>query len=483
MFFGGKMMKKSIAVITAMVVLFITLSCFTVSAAGNICTASPAEWTGFYTKGLTVSGTTLICTRTQRSSWCTPAFDIFRYINDSLATENAKRVKYEYVLDAAFFSDSTDKNGSVNSLLRCNNKIGLCDAANGNKTEYRGSLGKYIDIEYGIKYTFTNTFCISQSDLLNAKQWLFCFDGIDESVSRIEIYSFEINRVDAVGDDEIAIGAVSIRKNGEAQPIPTQTVKPIDKKIETTPGRIIMPARTAKPLEKGKNLIEEMSSDFNDAVRVSDTAWEAFSCGMLQLAESYDGKCIKTDSLPNSWSSPSIDLYPYITSAGTYSVGFAYKVVLGGTQGDAKFAIRGKAANSFLQQHGSNVFSEFGSNRIISDTWQYHCFSFDVTEDDINAPNEFNFCFSSIPENVKSVEIDDFVLVFGDKNSLPAQPELPVNESADIQQRPSANAGGRKTFFDPRIKSASVITLVITAVTVGVVIAFKLIKYKKENER
>ncbi len=173
-------------------------------------------------------------------------------------------------------------------------------------------------------------------------------------------------------------------------------------------------------LETIINYIPEKSSNFNSVSKVSETAWTTIGTATLGIkAENGNQYLAATrDTEANSetvlsYSSPKINIAPYLKKEGIYEISFKYKV-----QGanSAKYAFAGiirtdKEYSFSKKQNETQYHRGLSQTGIVeNDKWYTYTETLVVLGDDVKNAVEWNFCMHSIQANITEIAIDDFVI-------------------------------------------------------------------------
>ncbi|MBE7092156.1 MAG: DUF4038 domain-containing protein [Clostridiales bacterium] len=177
---------------------------------------------------------------------------------------------------------------------------------------------------------------------------------------------------------------------------------------------------TGAPVEI-KSLIPLKSATFDDANDVKDTEWKRFNDkDSVKLSISDDGfvgKCLyftKDDSESASYHTAMIDIQPYITQPGDYTIKFKFKVI-GADGANNVFAgvIRTNAKTSFTPERKNNTQTYCGTGSatpVEDDTWYLYTGQVSIALEDIEAGGQWRFGLQSIQEGVSEVFIDEVEL-------------------------------------------------------------------------
>ena len=170
--------------------------------------------------------------------------------------------------------------------------------------------------------------------------------------------------------------------------------------------------------EESKNLIPEKASTFEGATSASNAGWGYIGSPILSIVSDDYGSCMKVDPNGANYSSPMLNIAPYITEPGEYTVSFRYKVVGANTEGKSfSGIIRTDAENSFATAKSGQYYYSLTSSGIVEEgTWQTFTDIFYVEDEDIASPNNVGAPWRlglHVIEvsTVKEIYIDDVTLV------------------------------------------------------------------------
>ncbi len=168
-------------------------------------------------------------------------------------------------------------------------------------------------------------------------------------------------------------------------------------------------------------LIPLVSATFDDATKITDTAWKRFnnkdSVELFLDEDGFVGKCLrftKDDSADSSYHTAMIDIAPYITKPGDYTVRFKFKVI--GADGENNvFAgvIRTDSKTSFTPERKNNSLTYAGTGTatpVDDDVWYLYTGQFSVLEEDLGVGGKWRLGLQSIQEGVSEVYIDEVEL-------------------------------------------------------------------------
>lgn len=210
------------------------------------------------------------------------------------------------------------------------------------------------------------------------------------------------------------------------------------------------------------NLLPEDDSTFENGL--SNTLWYSFGGAGFTIGDGATGEGIKMNYIPNSWSSPTIDLSQFINEPGVYSVGLAIKAETKNDTVNMSLLIRGNKRNSFIIQHGNNFYYNLGSVKTKSDTWTYISDEFEVTQDDIDRKGKWELCLASVPDDVTAVYMDNAELIKGKDEELTGISAIfKTEENGDI-----------KAVFDESVKETFFWALATSLGIALFVTAFKI---------
>lgn len=394
-------------------------------------------------------------------SWESPCIDLYPVIGKDIR-ESGKGKDYVISFDVFFAGLAPGEKTLLNALFRCTNEVSASIIQNSESTEFRFAVTRY-EIKTGLWYHIEAPVRFEYTDVSGEQTWNFCFDSLDETVKAIYIDNFSVVEGFDVGSIQNGYsGQTNAGVAGEtaapsyviSQPTATPTATPIRNVIQS-------PIATAQP---GENLLSEDESEFEDSL----ITWIPFGGAVCEIGEGYSGNGLKMTSVPHSWSSPALDIAPYITSPGVYSVGLAVKVKGESEMSSVNLLIRGTRENSFLHASGNNVLTSLSSARGKTNEWFFVTGSFTVTEEDIKNKDQWLLCLGSISEGTKSLTIDKVQLVFGKASNIER-----------IETEAGAGIFIKNVEFDRGIANAFYVSVAISLFAVTAVIAFKI---KKEKE-
>ncbi len=176
------------------------------------------------------------------------------------------------------------------------------------------------------------------------------------------------------------------------------------------------------------NLIPEISSNFDSATSVSDTAWVKGAGGNsivdFDLADDgKGGKCIyytRTNTTDN-FTTIAIDISRYITHEGEYTISFRYKVT-GDTSGDNPFSgvVRTSGATSFATSgSGNTTYGGLGSAEPVeSGVWANHTATLVVKSTDIGVGGKWLLGLHVLNAAITEVYLDDVTIIEVDYDSM-----------------------------------------------------------------
>lgn len=221
------------------------------------------------------------------------------------------------------------------------------------------------------------------------------------------------------------------------------------------------------------NLLPEKDASFEGGLK--DTLWYSFGGAGFTSGEGISGDGIKMNYIPQSWSSPAIELSQFISEPGVYSVGFAVKTESKNDTVNMALLIRGVRRNSFIVQHGNNFFYTLDSIKTKSDTWTYVSGEFEVTQDDIDRKSKWELCLASVPEDVTDIYIDNAELIKGTKDKLTG---ISAKDIAGVNGDANENRDVKAT-FDPSVKETFVWAL---ATSLGIALFTTVFKINNKEE-
>ncbi len=383
-------------------------------------------------------------------SWCSPAVEIFSLIQASGAGE--------YRLEFDIMISTSQVSSGLNTLFRCTNNTSVCTSANDDKSEFRGSVGRINEISNNTWRHFSSTFGVSQEDIAGNNSWILCFDAIGDDISYIYLDN------------------VSLVKQSETYTPPTPT--PIPPQENSDPLMEVTDVKISA--DNGTNLIEKASADFDTISDASGCRWFPFQGDALTVEKTgYQGNCITLHNVRYSWCSPALNLYPYITQTGQYSVAMLIRVDFKGAASSPSLTLRGDSQNSFIQKHNSQFFTGIGGTQkeIVSGEWTAVSGTFTVSQGDLTGAHHWALCLGNLPEDTASVSIDSVSLVRGEAIQLP-QEETQQNGQNQLN---GSMETGSKVIFNPLTWAAAIGTTGVTLSLVLVAIVLKIRRNRSDQ--
>lgn len=400
------------------------------------------------------------------SSWVSPCIDLYPVLSEDLL-KRGTYTEYTIEFDVFYSGENPGESTVLNALFRCSNPVTLADIENTDNTEFRFRAARH-EIKTGLWYhIITRPILFSpKEDVYGTQTWYFCFDSIKEDITGIYVDNFCVLPSDEGGSEGISVGYSGLKNvgvEGEVTAPPEAVILTPSPKATVPP---VNPGATALP---GENLLSKDDSEFES----TQITWQPFGDADYKIGEGYSGNGLKMISIPHSWSSPAIDMSPYITSPGVYSVGLAVKCEGQNSTSSVDLLIRGRSANSFLHSSGNNVLTSLSSAREKTGEWFFISGQFTVTEDDIKNKNEWLLCLGSISEGTEALTIDNVQLIFGKPSNL----KRIGSDGTDSD----TSAFSDTVELDPSIKNAFFVSLITSVCVAGAVIAFKIKKSGKRS--
>ena len=179
---------------------------------------------------------------------------------------------------------------------------------------------------------------------------------------------------------------------------------------------ISLRAESASPGVFG-NVLPEKASTFDTASGVSDSGWTS-NVGSPSVSLSSDGapgkslKMTMPKTTAASYSSAAINIAPYITVPGEYTVTFDYKVTSSYDVKPFYVLIRTDKVYSFSKNDGNgNIYGELdGAKTGASGAWYTFSSKLIVTKDDLKNKGTWNLCLHRILSAVSDISIDNVVI-------------------------------------------------------------------------
>lgn len=395
-------------------------------------------------------------------SWCSPALDLFGWVKKGGAGE------YQIQFDI-MVSTSLEKT-ALNALFRCSNKTTHCTTPNDDATEFRGGLGRMDEMVHDVWRHITVSFDVAKEDLTGTQTWLFCFDSIPDDISYIYLDNVELEK--------------------KSDTVPTAKAGQSANPVAAISGEKI----TAN---NGNNLIEKASADFDNIQDLKESRWVSFQ-GSPVLVEKggYVGNCIAMYDVPYSWSSPALNIYPYIKEPGQYTISMLVKVVFEGEAANISITLRGDSANSFIQDHTTQFFSGIGGAEVTSGQWAVATGTFLVAPEDLQDAHNWMVCLGNLPANSASVRIDSVELIkntamnpppgsgqTGGQNNQGALNNGQNNANSQGGQNEQSSGSGSKVLFNPLTWAVAIGAAGVTLSIVILTIAVKIKWAKREKNQ
>lgn len=401
-------------------------------------------------------------------SWVSPCIDLYPVLSEDLLKNSAQGETVRYKIEFDFFiggDESAASKTQINTLFRCTNEISSTHIANSDNTEFRFSTGD-TEIYMQYWYHFTTSASFAYEDVSGTQQWLFCFDSINDNVTGIYIDNFSVCRTEKSISKKVTpdySGTESVGVEGER----TEDISII--KAEEIKRPVSIPD-TGEIVTTSKNLLTGSDTDFE----TEDVNWYSFGRAQIAFAEGYEGNGLKMSTIVASWSSPAINIAPYINQAGVYSVGFFIKFEGENEESQANILLRGGSPTSFMDQSGGNVLGTLSTFRVKNGEWKFVSGEFTVKAEDLANKDEWILCIGSISDGTTTATIDNAQVIFGRMSDLKkgdgsGESELPnnvINSSVEL---------------DPSIKNAFYVSLAASVCAAAAVIAFKIKKSGKRS--
>lgn len=399
-------------------------------------------------------------------SWVSPCIDLYPVLSKDLLGNTAGGDPVTYKIEFDLFlsgKQNSSKKTKINTLFRCSNVVSNSGTTNEDGTEFRFPLGN-AEIYMHYWHHFTLSVRFKLSDVSGIQTWLFCMDSIGNEVTGMYIDNFSVCRTKKNVLTEIVPDYSGTENAGVAGEYTEEagTVKSGEiKKPDTTP----LPNEAA-----GKNLLSGSDSDFE----TQDINWYSFGNAKFYFSGGHSGKGLKMTEIPASWSSPAINVAPYINQPGVYSVGFFVKFEGSNEGSTANLLMRGGSANSFMAKSGANVLATLSEFKVKNNEWCFVSGEFTVKKSDIANKDEWILCIGSISEGTTAITFDDAQLILGRATDLKNINVIAEEESNEAKIHSSVE-------FDKSIKKAFYVSLVSSVFIGGAVIASKIRKSKKRS--
>lgn len=377
------------------------------------------------------------------NTWSSPCVDIFSIIKNDVAKNGAGRyaISFNVMLEG-----EENKNYDLAVLVRASKKTILFNDGNGGAAGYRTKVG-IVKAVTGKWKSFSTTFGVSEEDVQGEETWKLCLDSLPKELHTVWLNDFSIIRVSDDSTPEV--------KNAMC----VDCTKFSGKSTETT------------PITEGENLLDKATSSFENVANWQDTKWTSFSAGKMSIIEEgYSGSCLKMETPENTWGSPALEIFPYITEAGQYTISMFVKYECEINR-KVSLILRGTRKNSFIEQHNKNFYGDIGTKTFKAGQWEKFTSTITVTEEDLVENDSWRLCFSSTQPDVKAVYIDEIVLIKGTVKGLPQNPT--PNESVQLEQQEQKEKQ-EVILYDENIGKTAVKTAVVTFVIVAIVVPLKI---------
>lgn len=378
------------------------------------------------------------------NTWSSPCVDIFGVIKKDVEKNGAGRyaISFDVMLEG-----EENKEYDLSLLMRASAKTTLFVNGNGGEAGYRAPLGR-VKAVTGKWKSFSTTFGVLKEDVQGEETWKLCLDALPQGLHTVWICDFSIIRFSDDTTTEVKnTFCVDSAKFAEAN-------------------------EENAVVSSGENLLDKATSSFENVANWQNTKWTSFSAGNMSIIkEGYSGSCLKMETPKNTWGSPAIDIFPYITEAGQYSLSMFVKYECEINR-KLSLIIRGSRKNSFIEQQNTNFYGDLCTKNVKAGQWEKFSATFNVTEEDLAEKDMWRLCFSSIQPDVKAVYIDEIAIVKGGVKDLPQNPT--PNESVQLEQQEQKEKQ-EVILYDENIKKTAIKTAIITLVIVIVVVPLKIV--------
>lgn len=195
------------------------------------------------------------------------------------------------------------------------------------------------------------------------------------------------------------------------------------------------------PFTDNNNLLLPSESSFENLNKISDTRWSVFGDGKVLLSDKSNSGtvCFAVTGRENEWSTPALDLFPYMKAngAGFYTISFCLAF-----EGDIKTnqiinfgtLIRSDSAedlNSFITDNSSNYYYRLDnvSVTVIPGKWFLIERNVYIEENDLKGVHSWKLCLDMLTTDADTVYLDDCVLKKEDydmniKQQIPSETQV-----------------------------------------------------------
>ncbi len=191
-----------------------------------------------------------------------------------------------------------------------------------------------------------------------------------------------------------------------------------DSSNETEGSCILIEQPTNGKASKLDTLVPLINANFDSADSIGDTQWGIIGQAEISIDDDgFVGNCLKItkdDSKDASFHSGMLNIAPYITEPGDYTLRFKFKVI-GADNTNNVFAgvIRTDSKVSFTPERTNTTMSYVGTGSaapVEDDTWYLYTGQVTVAPSDIGEGGKWRFGLQSIQEGVSEIWIDELEL-------------------------------------------------------------------------
>lgn len=172
----------------------------------------------------------------------------------------------------------------------------------------------------------------------------------------------------------------------------------------------------------GNNLLPSPESTFENITKVSDTRWSVFGDGSAFISDKpHSGTAsFAVSGRKNEWSSPVLDLYPYMKANGPGLYTISFRIAFEGKFASGQIMnfgtlIRSDSVsdmNSFIGEFDSNYYSRLENASVNSEPGKWFLIERQIyiEANDLKGIHSWNLCLDMLTVDAETVYIDDCIL-------------------------------------------------------------------------